>query len=108
MAEKVSKDQFNGSDLYFLKKLHLILLLIGAIIVNTATVAGTYFSLKAEVHANTTGVKELKVKTELLRQRLDKKHDDIIELKINFKNFLETQGIKYIENTGSQYRVNSK
>ena len=70
MLDKITKDEINGSDLYFLKKLHLVLILVGFLIFNTFSFAGLYYSLKEDIKQNTTDVIQNNKSIETLRRAI--------------------------------------
>ena len=103
MGEKITKDQINGSDLYFLKKIHIILILIGFIVFNTLTLSGLYYTLKSDVTQNSEAITELKKSDAIQDERLDNKHDAILELRLNLKNYMQANGFNYIEAEGLEW-----
>lgn len=104
MGEKITKADINGSDLYFLKKLHLILVLLGLIALNAFSLSGLYYSLKSDIETNTKAITHtvedlIRVETinRIQTERLDRKHDAILELRVNLKNYMTANGFEYIE-----------
>ncbi len=49
---RTTKEEINGSALYFLKKAHLIIAILIMLLTNAGLAFGAYYSLKADVNAN--------------------------------------------------------
>jgi len=53
---RTTKEEINGSALYFLKKAHLIIGIVVVIITQIAAMFGAYYSVKADIRSNTEAI----------------------------------------------------
>ena len=106
---KTTKEEINGSTLYFFKKVQVIWGLFFQLVTVIAIVLSTYYILRGDVGANKEA---LRLNTETLKThtaRLDKKHDEIMMLQFviesqqkaldrleqNLEKYMQYQGYKY-------------
>ena len=109
---KTTKEEINGSTLYFFKKVQVIWGLFFQLVTVIAIVLSTYYILRRDVEANKEA---LRLNTETLKThtaRLDKKHDEIMMLQFaiesqqkaldrldrlekNLEKYMQYQGYKY-------------
>lgn len=91
---KISKDEINGSPLYFFKKVHIIGTVIVFIITQIIAVVGAYYVMKTDISANTEHRKdervhmplEEKMKVFAPRTELDIRFNNIQNLLRDIKN----------------------
>ena len=106
---KTTKEEINGSTLYFFKKVQVIWGLFFQLVTVIVIVLSTYYILRGDVDANKEA---LRLNTETLKThtaRLDKKHDEIMMLQFaiesqqkaldrlekNLEKYMQYQGYKY-------------
>lgn len=104
IGRKTIKEEINGSDLYFLKKLHVMLLIAGFLVVNTVALAGLYFTLESDVAHNKATLEESYELLQEHEERLDLKHDKILlleqstrRIEANLEAYMEKQGFVYVK-----------
>ena len=106
---RTTKEEINGSPLYFFKKAQVVWAIISQMVTIIVIVLGAYYSLRADVTHNTESIIKNTVAVENNTSRLDKKHDEILELKFrsevqtqtllrlerNFEDYMKSQGFRY-------------
>ena len=55
--KKTTKEEINGSTLYFFKKFHVAIAVIVLVVTQIGSLYGAYYTLKEDIAMNTSGIK---------------------------------------------------